>query len=442
MITIRGLLSHSPQERITAMSKNNVKKFAPQINLFLNPDLIKDGYVIETLLAELQIEANAMTTGTGVALMQLLLKAEVQLMVGDKYNRDEKLYPWGTQPGFLCVGGQKVAIERPRVRQGRGKKKEVIPTSYTKFQDPSERSKRVMREAMVHVSCRNYPGAIEEVRTGYGISKSVVSRDLVRETEAELDRLCTRSLSDFELAVLLIDGIELDGSMFIAAMGVDFSGKKQYLGFLDGATESSDVCKRMLEDLRERGLCMDHLFLAVLDGSKALSKAIRDIAGQQVIIQRCHVHKIRNVKSHLPEKFHAHFGRKIKAAYAMNDYQDARNALVAIIKELVRLNTSAARSLEEGLEETLTLHLLQLPDSLRKHFSSSNIIESSYAHSRDTMRNVKRWTTHSQKCRWVATALLQAEKGFRRIRGHRDMPIIRDAFLQYQSRRKELKQAA
>lgn len=424
------------------MPKNNVKKFSPQINLFLNPELIKNGFDIETLLSELQIEAHAMATSAGVALMQLLLKTEVEMMVGDKYNRDEKLYPWGTQPGYLYVGGQKVAIERPRVRQGRGKKKEVVPTTYTRFQDSSERSTRVMREAMVQVSCRNYPEAIEKVRSGYGISKSVVSRDLVRETTAALDHLCARSLADFELTVLLIDGIELDGSTFIAAMGVDFSGKKQCLGFLDGATENSDVCKRMLEDLRERGLRMDHPFLAVLDGSKALTKAIRDIAGEQVIIQRCHVHKIRNVKSHLPEKYHAHFERKIKAAYAMNDYADARTALLAIIKELARLNTSAARSLEEGLEQTLMLHLLQVPDSLRKHFSSTNIIESAYARSRSTMRNVKRWTTHSQKSRWIATALLQAEKGFRRIRGHRDMQKMRDALLQYQSRNKNQQQAA
>ena len=189
------------------MSRTNVRKPSSQIKLFVDPALLKDGYDIDLLMQELQIEANALATSAGAALLMMFLSSEIEMLRSTAALTGGPLYPWGTQPGYLCVGGQKVSVERPRIRRGRGKGKEVIPTTYTRFQDPGERPRRVMKEALAHVSCRKYPEAIETVREGYGISKSVVSRDLVRETSAELERLCARPLGDFDLAVLLIDGV-------------------------------------------------------------------------------------------------------------------------------------------------------------------------------------------------------------------------------------------
>lgn len=424
------------------MSTRNVMKSNPQVKLFLDPALLHNGFEIEALLNEMRIEMNAIAVSAGTVLLLQLLEAEVAQMVGDRYSRDGDFYTWGKQKGYLYVGGQKVGIERPRIRSGGPQSKEVIPSTYTRFQDRSERAIRVFREALASVSCRKYPEAIEKVRAGYGVSKSVVSRELVAATAAQLDALCARSLADFDLAVLMIDGIDLAGTMFIAALGIDHAGNKRILGFLDGATENSTVCIRMLEDLCDRGLRLDHPFLAVLDGSKALAKAVRAVGGQHVVIQRCQVHKIRNVLSHLPNTYHVHFDRKIRVAYGMTAYSEAKKALEAIVRELRNISMSAARSLEEGLEETLTVHRLCLPESLRKSFSSTNIIESAYSRSRHVMRNVKRWKSTMHKSRWIATALLQTEKSFRRIKGHLDMPVLKAALAANQFHKSEAKVAA
>ena len=225
-------------------------------------------------------------------------------------------------------------------------------------------------------------------------------------------------------------------------MGIDQNGQKRMLGFHDGATENSEVCVRLIEDLLERGLRLDHPFLAVLDGSKALSKALRNVANDHVVVQRCLAHKIRNIQSYLPKEYHGSIEVKLRAAYAMTTYTDARRALLAVQRELERVNPSAAHSLEEGMEETLTLHRLGVPDYLRTKLSTTNSIESSFSRSRDVMRNVKRWTNHGQKQRWLATALLQAEKSFHRLQGYRDLPQLREVLFADQARRRQATNAA
>jgi transposase-like protein len=198
----------------------------------------------------------------------------------------------------------------------------------------------------------------------------------------------------------------------------------------------------MIEDLIARGLLLDQPFLAVLDGAKALSKAVRDISGDYAVIQRCQVHKRRNVMSYLPSHLQDHFDLKLRVAYGLTSHADARRTLLAIVRELALISESAARSLEEGLEETLTMHRLQLPTSLRKHLSSTNSIESAYSRARKIMRNVKRWTSSRQKNRWIATALTKAEKGFHRLSGYADMPLLTVALNAEYQRRTEDRIAA
>jgi len=409
------------------MNRSNVGKNSKQIKLFLNPEIMANGFDIDTIVEELKLDLMAVATSAGTRLISTIMQAEVQHMVGARYGRYGELYPWGSQRGYVLIGGQKVPVDRPRVRKGKKGGSEVVPTSYKKFQQDSDRIRNVFAKAMARVSCRDYEQAIETVQDGYGISKSVISRDLVTATSKELDALLHQSLDDFEMVVLLIDGIVLAKTVFICALGVDAHGKKRILGFLEGATENAAVCRRMLDHLRERGLKLNRPLLAILDGSKALSKAVRDVCGETVFIQRCQEHKIRNVKSHLPKKYHPTIDRKIRAAYKMNQYDDARKALLSIIRELNRINETAATSLEEGMEETLTVHLLDIPSMLRKSVSTTNMIESAYSRSRDVMKNVKRWTNDNQKARWLATALRKTEKSFRSIVGHRSMPVLMTA---------------
>jgi len=407
------------------MNKKKVVKESNQVKLLLDPGLIARGFKIEDLLGEVQLEVKSMGVSLGIMIMQKFIAAEVEELLGKRYGREEeKCYNWGKQDGYVTVGGQKVHIERSRVRRGQGKGGEVVPESYLQFQQDDERTRRVFANMLANVSCRHYGKAIETVQQGYGISKSVVSREMVKATKGELAQLCERRLDGIEMVVLIIDGIEVGETTFIAALAIDTKGDKHLLGFAEGATENADVCKELLENLKERGLRTDRAILALLDGSKALHKAVRDFWRDKVLIHRCHEHKLRNVLSHLPKKYHPEIRQRLRAAYKMNDYTKALEALQALLKYLERINDSAAGSLKEGMEETLTIHRLGLPDVLRRSLVSTNIIESAYSRHRDVTHNVKRWTSAEQKRRWVATALVEAERSFRRIKGYRSMSVL------------------
>jgi transposase-like protein len=406
------------------MNNHKVRSQQEQSKLFLDPGLLEKGFNIEDLIQELKLEVHALGVSAGAVLMKALIEAEVKTLVGERYNRQSEYYRWSKQKGYVVVGGQKVPMVRPRVRSKEG---EVPLQSYKRFQQKTDRTQAVFGRMLASVSCRDYPKAIETLQEGYGISKSVIGREMLRATSEQLDTLCHRDLSGIDLAVLVVDGIALQESIFVAALGIDRQGVKHFLGMVEGATENAEVCVALLENLKERKLTMDCAVLAVVDGSKALHAALKRFFGRLVVLQRCQEHKIRNVQSYLPKKYHQDIRRKLHAAYSMNDYTDARNALLAVARELERMNEDAAASLREGLEETLTLHRLRLPGLLRRSFASTNILESAFSRSRHVMRNVTRWRNSCQKARWVATALLHAERSFRRIKGYRLMPMLINA---------------
>jgi putative transposase len=217
----------------------------------------------------------------------------------------------------------------------------------------------------------------------------------------------------------------------IAAIGLDREGKKHVLGLREGATENATVVRELLEDLAERGVDFTRPRLYVLDGAKALHAAVSKVAGAAGLVQRCQLHKKRNVLDHLPPQFHAKVLSRMNAAYAMRDYEDARQALEKLLRELMHLNPSAARSLEEGMEETLTMHRLNLPESLRRSLSSTNIIESVFSGVEEHCARVKRWRAGDHLQRWVASALLKVESRFRRIKGYKEMPALLSALDAY-----------
>jgi transposase-like protein len=281
------------------------------------------------------------------------------------------------------------------------------------------------------LTTRNYGLVTKSFRQAYGVEKSAVSERFVQASRERLRELWERPLDHLELCAMLIDGTPVKGRQMIAAIGIDRAGKKHVLGLREGATENATVVRELLEDLARRGLDFTRPRLYGLDGSKALHAAVTKAAGAAALIQRCQLHKKRNVVEHLPEQYQDSIWRRMTAAYAMRDYEDAKQALERLLRELMHLNPSAARSLEEGLEETLTMHRLGLPESLRRSLSSTNIIESVFSSVEDYCRRVKRWRAGDHLQRWVASALLKVESRFRRIKGYKELAALLSALDAY-----------
>jgi putative transposase len=373
---------------------------------------------------ELQADVERWTGEAGVRILSAILQEEVRRRVGPPYQPDPALGArrWGSQPGYVVFGGQKIALERPRVRAREGG--EVELETYGKLQQEG-RMQRAVREGLVcGLSTRKYQRAVQTVLKGYGIAKSSVSRQFIRATADELRQLCERRLENLKLVAVMIDGIEHAGQVMVVALGLDESGAKHLLGLWQGATENATVVKALLEDLVERGLDSKRRYLFVLDGSKALRAAVERVFGERAEVQRCQLHKIRNVIDHLPENCRTDWRRRMRAAYTMTGYSEAKAALQKLWRQLVEINPSAARSLEEGMEETLSVHRLGVGPLLRGTLASTNPIESCFSTVRRVTRNVKRWQGGDHVARWTAAGLLEAEKFFRRVKGHRELAAL------------------
>jgi putative transposase len=370
---------------------------------------------------ELQARVEQLAGEAGVKILQGILEAEVAQRVGPPHRPDPAsgARRWGRQPGYVVFGGQKVGIERPRVRTRDGE--EVALENYGRLQQDGRMQRAVAERLVCGLSTRKYRRAVQSVLDGYGIGKSSVSRHFVRATAQQLRELCERRLEQLDLVALLIDGIEFAGQTLIVALGVEENGAKHVLGLWQGATENATVSKALLEDLVARGLDPQRRYLFVLDGSKALRAAVEKVFGERAEVQRCQLHKRRNVKDHLPQGCRADYDRQLRNAYALTRYEDAKAALEKLFRQLERINPSAARSLEEGMEETLTLHRLGVGPSLRRSLASTNLIESCLSTVRHVARNVKRWQGGDHSARWTAAGLLEAEKKFRKLKGYREL---------------------
>ena len=331
----------------------------------------------------------------------------------------------GSQPGFVHWNGRKVAFPNKRVRSFGGE--EVKLQSYAKFQEDGNNGRVAFRDMMRGVSTRDYGEGVEGFLRGYGVARSSVSRAFVRASEAKLRELMERDLSKLDLVALFMDGVGFQGHLQVVAMGVDAEGRKHALGLWQGATENQVVCQSLLDDLIRRGLDPEKRYLFVIDGGKGLRAAIQRAFGKRGEVQRCQQHKQRNVAAHLPKHLQAEFRRKIAAAYGTTDYAEAKKALESCVRELDRINPSAAASLREGMEETLTLHRLEVPALLRVSLSTTNPMESPFATVRGKTWRVRRWRGADQAQRWTAAAILRAEKGWRRLRGSKQMDVLVEA---------------
>ena len=373
---------------------------------------------------ELQAQVEQLTGEAGLRIIGTILEDEVTRRVGPPHRPDpaSSAVRWGRQPGYVVFGGQKVGVERPRARTREGE--EVALDSYARLQHDGRRQRAVREGILAGLTTRNYRRAVASVLDGYGIEKSSVSREFVQASAAQLKELCERKLDGLDLVVILIDGQEVGGQTVVVALGIETSGKKQALGLWQGATENTPVVKSLLEDLVERGLKPERRYLFVIDGAKALRAAIAKVFGERGEVQRCQIHKRRNVADHLPKTCQKDYDRQIRNAYAMTKYGEAKAALEKLFRQLERMNPSAAHSLEEGMEETLTVHRLGVGALLRRTLASTNPIESCLSTVERVARNVKRWRGGDQSLRWTATGLREAETRFRRVKGYRELEVL------------------
>ncbi len=360
----------------------------------------------------------------GLQLMQLLMEEEVRQLVGERSQSlpERTANRWGSERGYCVVMGQKVPVDRPRVRSTENR--EIRLGSYEMFHRGEPLTETVWEKLMLGLTTRKYGDAVRQFTEAYGLEKSAVSEHFVEASRAKLQQLMERRLGQKKFCALLVDATPFEGQQMVAALGIGCDGTKMVLGIWQGATENATVVGELLGDLTNRGLDFTVPRLYVLDGGKALHAAVKKYAGESAPIQRCQVHKRRNVLDHLNEQDKPMVARKLNAAYAMEDYAAARQALDGLHRELMHLNPSAARSLAEGMDETLTVHKLHVPPQLRLTLASTNVIESAFSIVETICRNVKRWHGGDQRERWIGSGLLIAEGQFRRVRGCKQIPTL------------------
>jgi putative transposase len=377
------------------------------------------------LLAVMQGSLDSLAVELGMLIASSILEDEVTRLCGTRYERQpsREHTRYGHQRGVATLAGQKLPIERPRVRNADGSG-EVPLETYARLQSDDAMPQAVLRRMVRGVSTRDYEEVIDTAREGFGVARSSVSRGFVRASAANVKALTERQFVGEHFAAIMIDGVDYAGETMIVALGISEEGTKRVLGVRQGATENAEVCTSLLEDLCSRGLATDRAILFVLDGSKALHAAVKRTWGANAVIQRCQIHKRRNVEGHVPEKYHTELGRRLSEAYNQTAYATAKTLLEGTVRWLERINPDAASSLREGLEETLTVVRLGLPGLLRKTLATTNPIESALSVTRRVTARVTRWRDGDMRQRWCVAGLLRAESKFKRVKGYRSIPTL------------------
>ena len=367
----------------------------------------------------------------GMVALSELLVTEAAMIAGPKGQHIEGRthHHWGTGTTPVGFGGRHVSLPYPRVRaRGKGRGAEVTLPSIEALREGDPMTERVAEQIALGVSTRGYERSLEPVDGSIearGGSKSNASRALIDATTEKLTQFVSRKLDDVELVAMFIDGIEFAGHSVLIALGVTSDGTKTPLGIWAGSTENTTVVTELLSNLVARGLRVEHSMLFVIDGGKAIRKALRDVFGDRAIVQRCQVHKARNVRDHLPEARRAYVAKQMRDAYDSATAPTAKKKLLQLASWLdSNGHDDAAASLREGLDETLTVMRLGLTGSLRKTFATTNPIENMNGALRRIARNVKRWKDETMIRRWVALGIAEAQKGFRRVKGHTNMPSL------------------
>jgi len=365
-----------------------------------------------------------LVVSSGMQVLEALLEDDRERLCGPtrKQQIEREAYRYGYDQGQLVMGGRKVSVPKPRVRRVAGG--EVPLPTWEAFRGTDPLNERVVEQMLCGVSTRKYERSLEpldEERKAIGVKKSSVSRRFISATSQKVSNFLNRSLDELDLPVIMIDGLHVGEQVVLGVLGIDTNGNKHVLGLCDGPSESDRVCRGLLRNLIERGLVVERARLFVIDGSAGLRKAIRHTFGLWALIQRCQIHKLRNVLEHLPERKREWVGAKMRKAWESASTEKARSILENLARSLGD-HPSAAASVREGLDETLTLLKLGLTGALYRTLRTTNPIENLQGTVRRLTRNVRRWKDGSMVVRWVATALIEAEGRFRRIKGVSDMP--------------------
>lgn len=357
------------------------------------------------------------------------LQREVTRLAGPKNSRKGATTPnrrWGSQGGSVYLSDQKVPIQVPRVRDVAAKA-EVPLQVYKQFQSPRNMDEGLLLRMLKGIATRSYETCAETVPEAFGLSSSTVSKRFIKASAAKLRQFQERRLEDYDLVALFMDGKTFADQEMIIALGVTIEGDKIPLGFIQAAKENERVCRQFIDALIDRGLGYHQGLLCLIDGSKGLYSAITKALDGYVVVQRCQWHKRENVISYLPEAQREDVKKALQDAYDLETYKEAKAALKALNPSLALMNESALNSLEEGLEETLTLHRLGLMPLLKLSFRTTNCIESLNSMVAQLTHNVKRWNNSNQRYRWLATALLDIQPRLRKIKGYRFLLMLRQA---------------
>ena len=407
MKKIKRKQKRSKEEMMRLVSAEGVlrQEAAPNSRLLLIQQLIPLG--LEAVKEELQAEVTRLVGG------------------GSHQRTESSISRWGNNPGSVVLGGQKVSMSVPRVRD-LSSGKEIPLESYSELRKSEGFDERVFSQLINGLSAGKYERASELVPETFGISKSSVSRSFKKATEKRLRELLERDLSELDIIAIFIDGKYLGDTNIVIALGITMEGEKIPLGFIETGTENGSVCKDFIQDLEGRGLNTDNEILFIIDGSKGLASGIKKVLGNKAVIQRCQWHKRENVVSYLPKKHQATFRRKLQAAYEAPTYGKAKKKLQSIRKELMLLNESAANSLDEGLEETLTLHRLGVFKQLGRSFKTTNCIENLNRQIDAYLKRVCRWQNSNQRRRWIASALLEISPRLNKVCGHKSLMLLRE----------------
>jgi len=376
----------------------------------------------------------ALAVGTGLQVMASMFDEDAARLCGPdgKHNRDRAGYRHGTGDGSVTLGGRRVPVTRPRVRAADGSG-ELHLLFYDLSSSTEILTRLALEKMLAGLSSRRYGHGLEPAGQAVeaqaaSTSKSAVSRRFVAATETALGQLMSRRLDDLDLVVFMADGVHFGEHTCVVALGIDIDGVKHPLALEEGSTENATLVTDLITGLRDRGLDVTRPILAVIDGSKALSRAIKDVFDKP-LIHRCQQHKIRNVRDKLPEKLRTVVEKRMREAYHASSAVEAEGLLTALARELDRTHPGAAASLREGMAETLTILRLGVPPTLARTLHSTNPIESMIEICREHSKNVKRWRDGQMALRWCAAGMLEADHQFRRVNGHLHLPKLRAALV-------------
>jgi transposase-like protein len=425
--------SITKSERTTAMGR---MKVVNQDDVHKDFDRILEGVcdkvkgMLALVLKGAREELAKELRGIGLMTMEAIMEMEITTIAGPKgkHKAEREYYRGGNNPGSVIMDDQKVPVSVPRAVHCESKASHQLQ-SYGLFHRAAGVAKRAYQDLIRGVSTRRFAEGIEKFLRGYGFSASSVSRHMVEATGEKLKDLMSRSIKGKDLVVLMLDGLRMTKDVTVlVALGIDNKGVKHILGVRQGSTENARVVKKLLEDLVERGLDTEQPLLVVIDGAKALRSGVTSVLGADIPVQRCIVHKMRNVEEDLPKKHRPWVHKALLRAYNAPAEDAARAMLEELYRQLCDISAEAAASLKEGLDETLTVHHLGLPPLLKQSLRSTNALESANQGVRNRTRNVKRWEfpkgAQQLPERWVAAGLLETEKGFRAIKGFRQIPIL------------------